>query len=110
MIENDGPAEGLPNSLDFMAASPYAHLAYTLNLTVLDINWRHAKMTGVPRDEVVGRYVFDAFPHNPDDPDGSSEPAIRASIARMAETNEPDIMEPLKHDLPGADGEFQTRY
>ncbi|MEE4349910.1 MAG: histidine kinase dimerization/phosphoacceptor domain -containing protein [Pacificimonas sp.] len=110
MAESYDPADVSRAPVDFMAASPYAHLAYDLDLIVLDINWRHEQMTGVARDRVVGRYIYDAFPHNPDDPNGSSEPAVRASIARMVASQEPDTMEPLKHDLLAPDGGFQERY
>ncbi|WP_146190513.1 hypothetical protein [Palleronia abyssalis] len=45
-------------SHDFMAAFPYAHVAYTLDMAVIDLNWRHGQMTGGPREAAVRRNPF----------------------------------------------------
>ena len=49
-------------------------------------------------------------PRNRDDPNGNSEPVIRASVAQMAASGEPHVMEPVKHDLLTPEGKFRERY
>ena len=97
-------------ALDFMAASPYAHIAYTLDMVVLDLNWRHARITGVPREVAAGRNIYDVFPPNPDAPETDARPVVAASLERMVATREPDEMPIIKHDLPAPDGRFRERY
>ncbi len=111
MCFDDSGRRDAPSSLDFMASSPFAHIAYTLDLTVIDLNWRHARLTGVPRDAAVGRKLFDVFPPNPDLPEVDVRPAVAASLDRMVSSREPDTMDVFQHDLviaPGA--RFVERY
>lgn len=96
--------------LDFMDASPYAHIAYTLDYTVLAQNRHHVAMTGKPQADVVGRNLFDVFPPNPDDPSSDARPALQASLDRMVESGSPDVMETVKHDITNADGSFEERF
>jgi two-component sensor histidine kinase len=99
-----------PARTDFMAASPYPHIAYTLEMVVLDLNWRYARMTGVPREAAVGRDIYDVFPPNPNKLEADARPAVAASLERMVATREPDVMPIVKYDLPAPAGGFQDRY
>ncbi len=111
MYFDDSGRTDAPTSLDFMASSPFAHIAYTLDLTVIDLNWRHARLTGVPREAAIGRKLFDVFPPNPDLPKVDVRPAVAASLDRMVASREPDTMEIFQHDLPAASGcSFIERY
>ena len=98
------------SSPDFMAASPFAHIAYTLDLKIIDLNWRHEKLTGVPRERAVGRDLYEVFPPNPNDPKADSRAAVLASLKRMVATRDSDDMDAFKHDLPKAGGGFEERY
>jgi len=67
--------------------------------------------TGLRRDLMVGRYVFDVFPDNPDDPEASAVANSTASFNRVLRLRRPDIMPVQRHDLraPGARG-FVEKY
>ena len=106
----DPSASDRRRRFDLLEASPYAHIAYTLDMVILDLNWRHARMTGVPREAAVGRDVYDVFPPNPDEPEADARPAMAASLERMVATREPDDMDVIKHDLPAPGGGFRERY
>ena len=104
----DKPA--MDATYDFMAASPYAHIAYALDMTVIDLNWRHTRLTGVSRGAAIGRKLYDVFPPNPNASQTDARPAIAASIDRMVATREPDEMEVVQHDLLLSQGGFERRY
>ena len=110
----DEPADtrAVPELADthaMLEALPFAALVFSPDLTLLDANARHCAMTGRRRDDVVGRAMFDAFPPSPDGPD--TEAVIRASVARVEASGEPDDIPVQQHDLPGRDGEgLERRY
>ncbi|HIH03300.1 MAG TPA: hypothetical protein HA263_05440 [Methanoregulaceae archaeon] len=66
------------------------------------------------RVEIVGRYVFEVFPDNPDDP--SADPVVSKSLAsfrRVLQTGTIDVMGLQRHDVrrPESDGSgFEVRY
>jgi PAS domain S-box-containing protein len=105
----NGGTPALPSSA-ILDASPYPQAAYDLNFHVWAVNRRHCAMTGMAAEDVVGRNLFDAFPANPGDPASDAQPALAASLARMVETGEPDVMPLVKHDLTDGDGRFEEYY
>ena len=44
------------------------------------VNPAYEKATGFAEDELMSRFVFDAFPANPDDPDDDGQRAMAASF------------------------------
>jgi CRP-like cAMP-binding protein len=67
--------------------------------------------TELRRDLMVGRYVFDVFPDNPDDPEASGVANATASFNRVLSLRRPDIMPVQRHDVraPGERG-FVEKY
>jgi two-component sensor histidine kinase len=106
----EAPYPGDRWRFDLLAASPYGHIVYTPDLLILDVNARHCAMTGRRREDLLGRRLFEAFPANPDDPEANAEPALRASVACVVETGEPDEMPVTKHDIAAASGGFEERF
>lgn len=47
------------------AATPSPYLVLGRDLVIVDVNQAYLLATGRPRTELVGRYLFDAFPDNP---------------------------------------------
>jgi signal transduction histidine kinase/AmiR/NasT family two-component response regulator len=65
------------------------------------------------REEIVGRFIFDVFPENPDDQAANAGANMRASLDRVGHDLVPDTMAVQKHDVlrpETAGGEFETRY
>ena len=91
-------------------ASPFSTLIFTPDLVLLHCNAAHYRNSGVPSEDLRGRFMFDVFPKNPDGKGPDTEATIRSSVARVLETralHEPPIQ---RHDLVTDDGGFEPRY
>ncbi|MGJ3558758.1 PP2C family protein-serine/threonine phosphatase [Streptomyces sp. INA 01156] len=77
-----------------------------------DVNEAFVHGTGRSREELLGRYLFDAFPDNPNDPDSSGAHNLRASLLRVVATGERDTMALQRYDVesPERPGEWEARY
>ena len=99
-------------AFDFLESSPFPQIAYTFDLVILAANERHVALTGVGRDRLIGRPLFDVFPPNPHAPAESAEAPLRESVERVRRTGEVDSMPVVKHDLERSDapGTFEPRF
>lgn len=80
----------LADAAAVLEAAPYPFLLLVVDLTVIDANAAYLRSAGRNREEIVGRYLFDAFPANPDEPDNSNQRTIQASIERAIHIGKPD--------------------
>ncbi|WP_327240783.1 SpoIIE family protein phosphatase [Streptomyces sp. NBC_01318] len=89
-------------------ASPSAMLVLNSVFVILDANPSYQNLVGRTRDELMGRYVFDAFPQD----DGSEMEDQKASMRRVLESRAQDVAGPIRHDLeePDRPGVFAERY
>jgi PAS domain S-box-containing protein len=92
-------------------AAPSPYLVVDEDLVIVEVNRAYCDIVGRPRDEMVGRALFEVFPTNPADPGGDGMRNVRASMQRARETGRPDTMAVQKYDieLPGT-SEFVERY
>ena len=69
-------------------------------------------MAGRRREQLVGRYLFDVFPDNPNDPAATGMRNLAASLRRVLETGERDSMALQRYDVEAPDrpGEWEERY
>lgn len=101
--------------IDYMAVYrqlPIPVLLLTPEFVIADANEAYLRVTGRAREDLVGRYVFDAFPDNPSDPDATGVRNLRASFGRVLSTGEPDAVALQKYDVevPDSPGVFARRY
>lgn len=91
------------------AATPSPYLVLSPELIITDLNDAFLRTVGRERDDLVGCYVFDAFPAAPD-ADGRRN--LEASLRRVLATGEPETMALQKYDIPvpGEEGKFEERY
>lgn len=82
------------------AESPSPYLLLDPQLVILDVNVAYLRATALRREELLGRYIFDAFPDNPNDPDADGVKNFSASFARVLKTGEPDTMALQRYDIP----------
>jgi serine phosphatase RsbU (regulator of sigma subunit) len=82
------------------------------DLVIVDVNEAACLVTGRTREDLLGRYLFDAFPDNPADPEAEGVRKLHASLHRVLRSKEPDTMAPMKYDIPMADqpGMFKERW
>ena len=101
--------------LDYQAifqSAPSLFLILDPNLTIVAANDAFCRATLSQRDKILGRFIFDAFPDNPD-PDATGVRNLRASLERVLETRHADSMAVQKYDIVRPDslgGGFEVRY
>ncbi|MFQ1004115.1 SpoIIE family protein phosphatase [Modestobacter sp. SSW1-42] len=78
------------------AAQPTAYLVMSPDLVIVEANAAYLELLGRTRGELVGRYVFDAFPPAPEALDADGVNPLQASFERARDTGVPDQM-PLFH-------------
>ncbi|ALO05796.1 Magnesium or manganese-dependent protein phosphatase [Streptomyces venezuelae] len=71
----------------------------TPDLVYVDVNEDFARLAGRSRAQLVGRYIFDAFPENPNDPAAAGMRETEASMLRVVATGERDTMALLRYDI-----------
>ena len=97
---------------ELFAATPSPYLVLAPDLVIVDVNHAYLRATGRSRDDLLGRYLFDAFPDNPADPDADGVRNLGASLGRVLATGRADTMAVQKYDIPVVDrpGAFEERW
>ncbi|NJQ02367.1 ANTAR domain-containing protein [Streptomyces zingiberis] len=78
-------------------------LVLDTDLVIRDVNQAYETATFRERKELIGRYMFEAFPDNPNDPGANGVLNLRASLRRVLERGTPDTMDVQKYDIPFPD-------
>jgi len=81
-------------------AIPTAYLVMSPELVIVEVNDAYCTTVGRSRAELVGRYVFDAFPPTEDALDPSGVSRVQLSFERARDTGLPDTMPIQKYDIP----------
>ncbi|MEU5097561.1 SpoIIE family protein phosphatase [Streptomyces sp. NPDC020996] len=84
----------------------------TPDLVYADVNDEYVALSGRRREDLVGCYLFDVFPDNPNDSSASGTRNLAASLRRVVATGERDAMALQRYDVqnPERPGEWQERY
>lgn len=84
----------------------------TPELVYADANEEFLRMSGRTREQVVGRYLFDVFPDNPNATTPSGMRNLEASLKRVLATGERDAMALQRYDVQSLrrPGEWEERY
>jgi PAS domain-containing protein len=91
---------------------PIPILLLTPEFVIVDMNLAYLRVTERTREELQGRYVFDAFPDDPSNPSATGVDNMTSSLQRVLATRETDSLPLHKHDVevPGSPGLFAQRY
>ncbi len=89
-----------------------AYLVVDRELVVRAVNRAYLEVTGRERDELVGRYVFDAFPNNPAVPDVDAVRTLKTSLESVLRYGRRDRLHIQRYDVPGgaAEDDFVVKY
>ena len=91
-----------PYYADLFRCSPNAYMVIDRDYRYLDANEAYALLTGMPREQLLGRSVFELFPGGDND-DGSSQSAIlRASFDRVFASGERDVLALIPYAIEAA--------
>ncbi|NGO15086.1 SpoIIE family protein phosphatase [Streptomyces sp. HC44] len=84
----------------------------TPDLVYADANDDFLRLAGRTREQLLGRYIFDVFPDNPNDPAATGMRDVKASMLRAVATGERDTMALQRYDVedPRRPGHWQERY
>ncbi|MAM88745.1 MAG: hybrid sensor histidine kinase/response regulator [unclassified Hahellaceae] len=81
-------------------STPYPYLVMDRDLTIIGANSAYLRSVGREAADIVGRYVFDAFPANPDDPDSTNIAEVKASLEVAIATGRPHTTPCLRYAVP----------
>ncbi|GAB3166960.1 PAS domain-containing protein [Telluribacter humicola] len=93
--------EAMPGISTLLRAnSPY--------FTILAVTDGVVTSTGIQREDLIGKNLFEAFPGDPGDPTGEQE--ARASLEYVLAHKQPHELPILRYDIPEGDGSYKERY
>src|ERR1700722_13155810 len=106
--DDAAPGTGLrPDDFQLVfEAIPGCYLVLDPSFTIVAVSDAYLDATANERDQVIGRYVFDAFP------DAPGVANLRSSLERVLSRAQPDTMAVQKYDIeqPAGSGRFEARY
>ena len=84
----------------------------TPELVYADANEDFQRLSGRTREQLVGQYIFDVFPENPNDPAAAGMRDVQASMLRVVASGERDAMALQRYDVedPLCPGHWEERY
>jgi signal transduction histidine kinase len=91
------------SSLDLLPvfnAQPGATLLLSPEWIIMGASDDYLAATLTQRDSLVGQFIFDAFPDNPQAPEANGVANVRASLLRVMATKQPHEMAPQHYDVP----------
>jgi signal transduction histidine kinase len=95
-------SQALP-SLDLLPvfnAQPGATLLLSPEWMIVGASDDYLAATSTQRDTIVGQFIFDAFPDNPQTPEANAVANVRASLRQVLATKQPHDMVPQHYDVP----------
>lgn len=110
-----GRAMVMGPSVDYTAlfeAAPSPYLVFGADLVVVEVNRAFLEATGRNREDLVGKYIFEAFPDNPVDPEAVGMRNLHASLRRVLRSGRPETMALQRHDIPlvAEPGTYEERW
>ncbi|WP_139926213.1 PAS domain-containing protein [Hymenobacter sp. DG01] len=98
--------------LSVFNAQPGATLLLSSGWVILGASDDYLAATLTQRDVIVGQYIFEAFPDNPNTPEANAVANVRASLQQVLTTKRPHEMAPQHYDVPDRtqSGRFVERH
>ena len=81
------------------AALPTPYLVMSADLVILEANAAYLQLLDRTREELTGRYVFDAFPPSPGALDADGVNPLQTSFERARDTGVPDHMPLFRYEV-----------
>jgi signal transduction histidine kinase len=109
----DAVAGADPDFRALFESAPGLYLVLDPQLVIVAASDAYLAATMTERDDVMGRWLFEAFPDNPDDPSTEGVRNLKASLTRVLRERVPDAMSVQKYDVqrPEAEGgRFEERF
>lgn len=104
---------GKPSEPDYKSIfhlMPGMCLVLDTSFNIAAQNAAHAEATLTTGMNVIGRWLFDVFPDNPNHKAANGVSAVRQSLLNVLKTRKPDVMPVVRYDVQPEKGQYQTRY
>ena len=88
----------------FFEVSPNSYMLLDRQLRYVAANRAYLDITGRRLEDLLGRNIFDVFPHDPEDPSNESATQLRQSFERVLSTGGPDVIAFIRYRVPGENG------
>ena len=91
------------NPSDFEAifeSSPNSYMLIDREFRFVAANAAYVRATGTRREQLIGRPLFDAFPHDPDDPANENARLLRESLERVVASRAADVIAFIPYRVP----------
>ena len=101
-----------PGLLPVFNALPGACLLLSPELVIEAVSDAYLAASLTQREDIVGKYVFDIFPDNPNTPEADSVRTVQASLQQVLATGQSHELTIQPYDLPDRTqpGQFLKRY
>jgi PAS domain S-box-containing protein len=91
-------------------SSPNAYMLLDRELRYVDANHAYLELTASNREQLIGRCIFDLFPHDPADPNNTNARLLRDSFERVLRTRQQDVIAYISYRVAKVpDGELEDR-
>jgi PAS domain S-box-containing protein len=97
----------MPGSRDFgvvFERSPNAYMVLDRDLRFIAANPTYLRLTASRLEDLLGRHIFEIFPHDPSDPQNESAQQLRQSFERVIASRATDVLALIKYRVPSQDG------
>ncbi len=101
----------MPTALDFRSlfdVSPNAYMVLGRELRYVAANATYLKVTASRLEQLLGKYLFDLFPNDPDDPNNLPARMLQRSLERVLTTGQPDHLALIPYRVPRGPGDEQA--
>ena len=89
--------------LDFGALfrlSPNPYMVLDRQLRYVTANDAYLRVTASRLEDIQGRYIFDLFPHDPNEPNNENLRMLRGSLERVLTSGTPDVLALIPYRVP----------
>ena len=98
----------MPAAVDFRSlfdVSPNAYMVLDRELRYVAANPTYLRVTASRLEDLLGKYLFDRFPNDPDDPNNTPARMLQKSLDRVLSSGEPDHLALIPYRVPRAPGD-----
>ncbi len=91
------------NDADFRAvfeSSPNSYMLLDREFRLVAANPAYLRATGSSLEALIGRNLFDVFPHDPTDPRNDNARRLRESLERVLASRAPDVLAFIPYRIP----------
>lgn len=102
-----------PDFRKIFESSPRAYLILTPDFTIVAASDIYIRVSMTQREQIIGKYLFDVFPDNPNDPEADGVANLTKSLKQVLQTKKPHVMSLQKYDVKNSlseDGRFEAKY